>query len=53
MRRLDVDKLESHRLDWAREMRKEQDIVDGREQDELGSVIFMTHKKNNLLGGKE
>lgn len=48
MRRMDVDKLESHKLDWQREVRKEQEIVEGREQDELGSVIFMTHKKKTL-----
>lgn len=39
-KRLEVDKLETHREDWLKEWRKEQEIILGREQDELGSVIF-------------
>lgn len=39
-KRLEVDKLETHRKDWLKEWRKEQEIILGREQDELGSVIF-------------
>ena len=43
-KRQEVDKLKSHRTDWLKEMRKEQEIVEGREQDELGSIIFTTHQ---------
>ena len=45
IKRQEVDKLETHRKDWEKEARKEQEIVEGREQDELGSISFMTHKK--------
>jgi len=47
LKRLEVDKLLSHRADWTKEMRKEQETMEGREQDELGSVIFLTkHRKH-------
>lgn len=40
LKRLEVDKLHTHRLDWLKMMKKEQEIIEGREQDELGSIIF-------------
>ena len=44
----EVDKLIEHRKDWMAEMKKEQDIQEGREQDELGSIVFLTrHRKKN------
>jgi len=43
LKRQEVDKLVFHRATWTREMRKEQEIIEGREQDELGSIIFTTH----------
>lgn len=45
----EVDKLLSHRKDWYIEMQKEQEIIQGREQDELGNIIFSTNnrRKNN------
>lgn len=44
-KRQEVDKLVTHREDWEKEMRKEEEIIEGREQDELGSITFMIHKK--------
>jgi hypothetical protein len=44
-KRLEVDKLHTHRRDWTREMRKEQEIIEGREQDELGSIIFTSKQQ--------
>lgn len=44
-KRQEVDKLQTHRLDWLKEMRKEQDIIEGREQDELGSIIFTSNQR--------
>lgn len=40
-RRVDVDKLKTHRVDWEKEMRKEMQIIEGREEDELGQIIFL------------
>ena len=45
IKRQEVDKLMSHRSDWLKEMRKEQEIVEGREQDELGSIIYSTNSR--------
>lgn len=44
-KRQEVDKFLAHRTDWLKEMRKEQEIIEGREQDELGSVIFSTNRR--------
>lgn len=45
IKRQEVDKLLTHKKDWEKEMKKEQDIIEGREQDELGSVIFVTKQR--------
>jgi flagellar biosynthesis chaperone FliJ len=46
MKRQEVDKLETHKKDWLKEMRKEEEIIEGREQDEIGTIIFSgRHKK--------
>lgn len=48
LRRTEVDKLETHKQDWEREYKREQEIIEGREQDELGSTIYtsnLTRKK--------
>lgn len=48
IKRQEVDKLLSHKKDWEKEARKELEIVEGREQDELGSIIYASqHKKSN------
>lgn len=47
LKRQEVDKLLNHKIDWEKEMRKEQEIIEGREQDELGSAIYVArHYKN-------
>jgi hypothetical protein len=45
IKRQEVDKLLTHQKDWEKEKRKELEIIEGREQDELGSIIYMTHKR--------
>lgn len=45
-RRQEVDKFLSHKKDWLKEMRREQEIIEGREQDELGSTMYSSrHRK--------
>ncbi len=44
LRRLEVDKLQTHQIDWEREMRREMEIIEGREQDDLGSTIHTTNQ---------
>jgi hypothetical protein len=45
IKRQDVDKLLTHKKDWEREMLKELEIIEGREQDELGTVIFSSNQR--------
>lgn len=45
IKRQEVDKLNSHKVDWTKEMRKELEIVEAREQDELGSIIHTTRNR--------
>lgn len=45
LRRQEVDKLESHRKDWLKELKKEEEIVEGREQDEIGTIVFSSRKR--------
>lgn len=47
LRRLEVDKLKTHREDWTKEIRKEEEIVEGREMDELGQVIYNIRGKKS------
>lgn len=51
-KRLEVDKLQSHRVDWEKTMRRELEVIEGREQDELGNTIFLgklIQKRQNKL----
>ncbi len=43
--RMEVDKLLTHKVDWEKEMRREEEIQEGREQDEIGSVMHLIHKR--------
>lgn len=47
-KRLEVDKLKTHQIDWEKEMRKEQEVIDGREQDEMGTIIFSKHQRERM-----
>lgn len=49
IKRQEVDKLETHKKDWEKEMRKELEIIEVREQDELGQTIFAS---NQIKHGK-
>ena len=44
-KRLEVDKLNIHKKDWIKEMKKEIQIEEGREMDEIGNVIFLLRKR--------
>lgn len=44
-KRQEVDKLLTHQKDWLAEMRKEEEIIEGREQDELGSVMYLVNRR--------
>jgi len=44
-KRQEVDKILTHQKDWEKEMRREQEIIEGREQDELGAIIHSIHNR--------
>lgn len=46
LKRLEVDKLLTHRGDWLKEAKMEIDIQEGREQDEMGQIIFQKNKRD-------
>lgn len=46
-KRQEVDKLLTHKKDWEKEVRKEMEIIEGREQDELGSIIHTVHQRKH------
>ncbi len=45
IKRQEVDKLQIHKKDWLKEMKKELEVIEAREQDELGSTSFLSHKR--------
>lgn len=46
-KRQEVDKLLMHQKDWLKEKRKELEIIESREQDELGSIIHTIHQRGH------
>lgn len=52
-KRQEVDKLNTHQKDWEHEMRKEEDVIEGREQDELGSTTYITQKRRYSSSKRE
>ena len=47
-KRQEVDKLKTHKTDWEKMMRKELEIIEGREQDELGTTTYLIHQRQKL-----
>jgi flagellar biosynthesis chaperone FliJ len=48
-KRQEVDKLLTHKKDWHAEIQKEEDIIEGREQDELGSITYLSNRRKKNL----
>lgn len=44
-KRQEVDKLMTHKKDWEKEMKKALEIIEGREQDELGAIIHSSQQR--------
>lgn len=51
-KKLEVDKLQAHRKDWEKEMRKEMEIIEGREQDDLGGTMFLSKMQAKKAASK-
>lgn len=48
IKRQEVDKLQIHKKDWERILRRELEIIEGREQDELGFLVHLSNARKNL-----
>lgn len=46
----EVDKIKEHRKQWLAEAKKELEREEAKEQDELGSVMFMSYKRKYEQG---
>jgi len=44
-KRQEVDKLDTHHKDWLKEVHKEEEIIEAREQDEIGTVVFSSKQR--------
>lgn len=47
LKRQEVEKLEMHRADWHKTERKEAEIKEEREYDEIGNIIYGMHRRKN------
>jgi flagellar biosynthesis chaperone FliJ len=48
IKRQEVDKLLIHKKDWDKALKKELEIIEGREQDELGFLVHLSNTRKNL-----
>jgi flagellar biosynthesis chaperone FliJ len=44
---MEVDKIKMHKKDWLVLMKKEIEVEEGRESDEVGTVVFLTRRRAN------
>lgn len=53
VKRQEVDKLKTHKKDWLKAALLEEEVIEARELDELGSTSFTSNKrKQSKLSGK-
>jgi len=50
LRRKEADKLEEHKVEWTKEAKKELEEEEAREQDEMGSMIFLGRMQKERRG---
>jgi flagellar biosynthesis chaperone FliJ len=46
-KRIDVEKIETHYVSWKQEIAKEMEVIEGRENDDMGTVIFGLGQRNH------
>lgn len=44
-KRQQVDKMYDHKKSWKKEMAIEMEVIEAREQDELGTTMFLNHQR--------
>lgn len=45
MRRQEVDKLQTHKEDWTRQMKAEMELAEEKEMDEIGQVLYLRNMR--------
>lgn len=45
MRRQEVDKLATHKEDWTKQMKREMELAEESEMDEIGQVLFLRNMR--------
>lgn len=45
MRRQEVDKLANHKKDWTKQMKREMELAEEKEMDEIGQVLFLRNMR--------
>lgn len=48
MRRQEVDKLQNHKKDWIKQMKRELELAEEREMDEIGQVLYLRNMRDAL-----
>ena len=48
-KRNEVDKIKSHREGWEKEMRRELEIIEGREMDEIGNISYLVQQRQSKM----
>ncbi|CCB92083.1 putative uncharacterized protein [Waddlia chondrophila 2032/99] len=46
MRRQEVDKLQNHKKDWIKQMKRELELAEEREMDEIGQVLYLRNMRD-------
>lgn len=47
LKRQEVDKLKTHKEDWTKQMRRELELHQEKEMDEIGQVLYTIHQRRN------
>ncbi len=47
MRRQEVDKLKTHKEDWIKQMKREMELEEEKEMDEIGQVLYALNQRKN------
>lgn len=52
-KRNEADKIETHKLDWNKEAKRDESRNEEKEMDEIGNVIYMLHQRKSKQSAAE
>ena len=47
VKRQEVDKLQTHKVRWEKEKRKELELLEEKEMDEIGQIVYELHRRKS------